>query len=139
MESPRAEIQKPTVLAKNFTSDGKNLKFTWENPIDPVLKRTATLGLPTFILSYALALYKGGLAYDIAEALSTQPNMQTTIGRAGSSKISTKEATSTLLAALHASHPNRHIRQIIVPGESHTYGDSGARYAQLARLVLRRV
>lgn len=139
MESPRAEEQKPIKLGVNFASDAKNLKFTWHNPIDPVLSEVAKLevGLPKGLFSYGRALYKGGLQEDTETAMSSQSNMKVIVARAGSSKINSKEANANMVKQLKSKFPGRSIRQIIVPGESHAYGDSGYRYAHLAKLVLR--
>lgn len=139
MESPRVEKQKPVRLGLNFASDANNLKFTWKNPVDPVLSEVAKLGLglPKGLSTYGRALYKGGLQEDIESALVSQPNMKVTVASAGSSKISSSAANADLNRQLHESFPDRSIRQIVVPGESHAYGDSGRRYAHLAKLALR--
>jgi pimeloyl-ACP methyl ester carboxylesterase len=139
MESPREEEQNLAKLGINFARDAKNLKFTWQHPIDPVLSEVAKLevGLPKGIFTYGRALYKGGLVSDLERALSTQPNMKLTVARAGSSKINPRKANTNMNKELKAKFPDRKIRQIVVPGESHAYGDSGRRYAHLAQLVLR--
>ena len=140
MESPRVEEQNPVKLGMNFSSDTKNIKFTWQNPVAPVLREVAKLeiGLPKGLLTYGRALYKGWLQVDLETGLASQPNMKLIVAYAGSSKISSSKANTDLLRDLHTKFPTpRSIRRIIVPGESHAYGDSGSRYAQLAKLVLR--
>lgn len=139
MESPREVEQKPLKLGKDFGSDAKNLKFAWKHPVDPVLREVAKLGmgLPKGLLTYGRALYKGGLQTDIETALTSQPNMKLIDGRAGSSKISSREANRGMIGVLSNKFPDRHIRRIVMPGESHAYGDSAKRYANLVRLVLR--
>jgi len=139
MESPRVDNQNPIILLKNFASDSRNLKFTWANPRDPVLKEVAELklGLPKGITTYGKALYKGGLKDDLVRALKTQPNLKVTIGTGDSSKISKPSANKELLSDIAELVPGRQVRRIVIPGESHSYGDSGKRYASLASLVLR--
>ncbi len=139
MESPRVTEQNPVKLGVNFGSDAKNLKFAWNHPIDPVMREVAKLefGLPKGLLSYGRALYKGGLQVDLESALTTQPNMKLISASAGSSKISPSGANAQMHKQLKARFPDRSIRQIIVPGESHAYGDTGSRYAHLAKLALR--
>lgn len=139
MESPRVEKQNPVRLAINFARDTNNLRFSWNHPIDPVLREVAKLeiGLPKGLFTYGRALYKGGLEEDLVQGLSNQPDMKLTIGRAGSSRISLGADNYALYTRLKTQFPERSIRQVIIPGESHAYGDSGNRYANLVRLMLR--
>lgn len=139
MEAPRITTHKPLKLARDFMSDANNLKFTWKHPADPVLREVGKIkpSLPKSTFSYGKAMTKGGLATDLIAALDSQPNMKLTLASAGSSKISPTAANNTVFTELRSAYPDRSIRRIIVPGESHTYGDSGQRYAHLGKLVLR--
>ncbi len=139
MEAPRITTHKPVKLARDFMSDASNLKFTWKHPIDPVLREVGKLkpSLPKGTLSYGKAMTKGGLDADLRTALDSQPNMRLTIASAGASKISPSEANNTVFTGLGSAYPDRSIRRIIIPGEGHAYGDSGQRFAQLGKLILR--
>lgn len=139
MEAPRVTTHKPAKLGRDFMSDAGNLKFTWKHPADPVLREVGKLkpSLPKGTLSYGRAMTKGGLSIDLSTALYTQPNMRLTIASAGASKISPSEANNTVFTELRSAYPERSIRRIIIPGEGHAYGDSGQRFAQLGKLVLR--
>ncbi len=139
MESPRIVEQAPVTLLRNFIGLGKDLKFTWEHPADPVLREVAKLKptLPRGTLSYGLAMTKGGLEDDLKTALDNQPNMRLTIASAGESHISPNAANTQVYEDLRKLYPERSVRRIVIPGESHTYADAGERYAQLGKLVLR--
>ncbi|HEY5267880.1 MAG TPA: alpha/beta fold hydrolase [Candidatus Saccharimonadales bacterium] len=149
MESARGEKQNPLKLLGNFASDKDNLNFTWQHPIDPVMREVTkpegespkglkklNVNMPKGLLTYGRSLYKGGLQNDLQNAFNTQPNMKLTLGSADSSKISTTTANRKLYRLLKSEYRERSIRRIIIPGESHAYGDSGKRYANLGRLVL---
>ena len=139
MEAPRIKTHKPLRLDIDFINDASNLKFTWRHPLDPVLREVCSLkpALPKDTLAYAIALTKGGLENDIRAALDNQPNMRLIIASAGASKISPSSANDEVFLKLCSEYPNRSIRRIIIPGEGHAYGDSGIRYAQLGKLMLR--
>jgi len=138
MEGPGVQTHEPIKLARDFMSDANNLKFTWANPIDPVLRETSSLkpSLPRGTLSYGLAMIKGTQKDSLSQAIESQPDMHLTIASSGESKISPPEANNSLFSRLRANYPERFIRRIIIPGEGHAYGDSGQRYASLTRLVL---
>lgn len=139
MEAPRISTHKPVKLARDFMSDAGNLKFTWQHPVDPVLREVGKLkpALPKGTLSYGMAMTKGGLVNDLRMALDSQPNMHLTIASAGASKISPSEANNTVFTELKSAYPERLIRRVVIPGEGHAYGDSGQRFAHLGKLVLR--
>jgi len=139
MEGPGVQAHKPLKLARDFMSDTNNLKFTWANPVDPVMREISSLkpSLPRGTLSYGRAMIKGTQEDSLRRALDRQPNMHLTIASAGSSKISPSKANNDLFTRLHSDYPERSIRRIIIPGEGHAYGDSGQRYANLGSLVLR--
>ena len=149
MESARGKKQNPLKLLGNFVSDIDNLNFTWQHPIDPIMRELTkpegespeglkkfNVNIPKGLMTYGRSLYKGGLQNDLENAFNTQPNMKLTLGSAGSSKISTASANRRLCKLLKSEYQERSIRRIIIPGESHAYGDSGKRYADLGRLVL---
>lgn len=144
MESPRTTVQPPLTLVKNFMGEGKNLKFAWKKTGDPVLKKVAKVGLNSPLkgaTTYGRALYRGGLNQDLLAALSNQPNIRLTIGSSGASKISASETNPHASAALyqwlkmHFPEPHR-VRQIVMPGESHAFGDNAQRNVALNRFVL---
>lgn len=139
MEAPRITTHKPIKLARDFMSDAGNLKFTWKHPIDPVLREVGKLkpSLPKGTMSYGRAMTAGGLTNDLRAAIESQPNMRLTIASAEASKVSPLEANNTVFTELRSAYPDRSIRRIIIPGEGHAYGDSGHRFAQLGKLVLR--
>jgi pimeloyl-ACP methyl ester carboxylesterase len=138
MEGPGIQVHKPLKLARDFMSDANNLKFTWANPVDPVMREISSLkpSLPRGTLSYGRAMIRGTQEDSLRRALETQPSMHLTIASAGASKISPSNANNDLSSRLHSDYPERYIRRIVIPGEGHAYGDSGQRYANLGRLVL---
>lgn len=138
MEGPRVEPQNPLKLAKNFSSDSNNLKFAWKHPADPVMREIAKLDLvtPKGATTYGLAMTKGGVDNDLMAALQSQPDMKLIIGSAGQSKVSPPKASAAVYQKLHNLYPDR-TRRIIMPGESRAYGDTGKRYANLAKIALR--
>lgn len=139
MEGPGVTPQRPLKLGKEFLSDSTNLKFTWQHPIDPVMREIAKIkpAMPKGTLSYGLGMTKGSLYFNILTAISKQPDMRLTIASAGSSKVSPKRSVNNLVAMIRGWHPNQLVRHIIIPGESHSYGDSGQRFAQLGKMVLK--
>ena len=82
-------------------------------------------------------MIKGSQEESLVDAIETQPNMKLTIASAGASKISPLEANNSLYQTLRLNYPERSIRRIVIPGEGHAYGDSGERFANLGKLVLR--
>ena len=138
MEGPGVQAHKPLKLAHDFMSDANNLKFTWANPVDPVMREISNLkpSLPRGTLSYGRAMIKRTQEDSLRQAIDTQPNMHLTIASAGASKISPLKANNDLFSRLHSDYPERFIRRIIIPGEGHAYGDSGQRFASLCRIVL---
>lgn len=139
MESPRVEDQNSVMLFKNFAGEAKDLKFAWKHPIDPVLRHLAKLGLglPKGLFSYGLALHQGGLEQDLDNALLSNPKMELIMASGGLSKVSRAKANTELYRNLKNDFPHRSIRRIVMPGETHSFGDTGRRYADLARIVLR--
>jgi hypothetical protein len=139
MESPRIEEQNPAKLAKNFANDIDNLKFTWQHPIDPVLREIAgtklKVGLPKGLFTYGIALFQGGIKNDLETALKDQPNMKLTIANAGSSTISSSKANSIIFEYLKQEYPEHNISRIVIPGESHAFADNVARFASLVDIV----
>jgi pimeloyl-ACP methyl ester carboxylesterase len=138
MESPRVSEQKPLKLGVNFMSDAANLKFTWQHPADPIMREVAKLkpAVPWGTFSYGMAMTKGGLQQDLKTAMITQPNMKLTLASAASSKISPNTANHDVYTILKKTFAERSIRRVIIPGESHAYGDSGSRFAHLGKLLL---
>jgi pimeloyl-ACP methyl ester carboxylesterase len=140
LESPRVEEQNPVKLAANFAAEANNVKFAWKHPVDPVLREISELklGLPKGLFTYGLALFKGGLKSDIETALSTQPDMKVIVASGGSSKVSPSEANARIVKELQTKFPDRSIRRIIMPGESHAFGDTGKRFAHIVgKIVLK--
>lgn len=139
MESPRIKAHKPLRLGIDFLNEAKDLEFTWNHPIDPILREVCNLkpALPRDTLVYSIAMTKGGLESDLSLALDSQPDMGLIVASAGASKISPCSANNELVAKLCSRYPSRSIRRIIIPGEGHAYGDSAIRYAQLGKIVLR--
>jgi len=137
MESPRVIDHDPLDLLIKFMSDASNLKFTWNHPIDPVLRKVAKIkpGLRG-TLSYGRAMTRTGIAADLRQALSQQSDMNVTIASAGASKISPSSANNELREELKEEFPDHSINRVIIPGEGHAYGDSGKRFAFLARRVI---
>ncbi len=135
---PRESRKEKKDLGKNFIGDTNNLRFTWANPVDPVMREIAKLGMPIphGLLSYGMAMTKGTQENSLRKALETQPGMHLTVASARASKISPANTNNDLFNRLRSDYPERSIRRIIIPGESHAYGDSGERYANLSRLVL---
>ncbi len=138
MESPRVVPQSVGKLALNFWRETPNLKFAWTHPADPVLRSIVKLdfGLPKGLTTYGPALYKGGFEQDVCQALETQPDMALIIGASGASKVSPKHATTLLYRRISSSYPQHSSRLIIMPGETHSYGDSVQRYSHLVKMAL---
>ncbi|MEI9913606.1 MAG: hypothetical protein WDN66_01155 [Candidatus Saccharibacteria bacterium] len=138
MEDPMVVEEGGLKLAHDFSSDGRNLKFAWKNPMDPVLQETAKLeySIPKGILSYGRALKKGGEKTVLAEALDSQPKMRLILASAGASKISPAAPNRQLYDELHTEYAHRTIRRIIMPGESHAYSNSAQRFADLVKRAL---
>jgi pimeloyl-ACP methyl ester carboxylesterase len=139
MENPKDAKQNRLKLGHNLTNDRHSLKFKWDHSPDPVVHRVAKIkyAVPKGVFSYSEALAMGGRQEVLERALNSQPNMRLIMGHAGSSRVQPGKAENQVYEDLVSAYPDRSIRHIVAPGESHAYNNDGERFAHLTKMILK--
>ncbi len=139
MENPKDTAQNLLRLGIKLTNDRHSLKFKWDHSPDPVIHHIAKFqyAIPKGVVSYSQALAMGGRQEVLERALNSQPNMQLIMGHAGSSRVEIGKAEKQVYENLVSAYPDRSIRRIVMPGESHAYNNDGERFAHLTRMILK--